>query len=327
MTIAVIIPYFQRSEGILASALASVFAQRDVEDVHIVVVDDGSPVPAQRELARLPAPTRFPVSVLTQQNAGPAAARNLGLAALAQDVRLVAFLDSDDIWTPEHLRNAVTALGQGHDFYFADFHQPGQTVSAFSRAGKLAPAAHPRIAGFESLHTYQGDMFAQIMMGNVIGTSTVVYAFDRFRAQRFDEEFYSAGEDYLFWIACARAGARFCFSSEHEAQYGYGVNIYAGSGWGTEGHLLRVQNEMKYRKRVANRFRLDETQRRFVANQIAQLRVAFVRDIVHRLRHRKPVPLKILGAQLKLDPATLFGLPMTAGRIALDALISRRSSN
>ena len=327
MTIAVVIPYFQRSEGILASALASVFAQRDVEGVRVVVVDDASPVPAQRELALLNAPTRFPVSVFAQQNAGPAAARNRGLDMLGEDVRLVAFLDSDDTWMPDHLRNATTALAQGHDFYFADFHQPGQIVSAFGRAARLAPAAHPRIAGFDTLHTYQGDMFAQITMGNVIGTSTVVYDFDRFRAQRFDEEFFSAGEDYLFWIACARAGARFCFSSDPEVQYGYGVNVYSGSGWGTEGNLLRVHYEMKYRKRVADRFELDETQRRYVTNQIAQLRIAFVRDVVHRLRHRKPVPLAVLGAQFRLDPATLFGLPITAARIALDALNSRRSSS
>ncbi len=47
MTIAVVIPYFQRKEGLLAQAIRSVIAQRDVDDVRIVVVDDASPIPAE----------------------------------------------------------------------------------------------------------------------------------------------------------------------------------------------------------------------------------------------------------------------------------------
>ena len=45
-TIAVIIPYFQREAGILRRALASVFAQTNAPSWEIIVVDDGSPVPA-----------------------------------------------------------------------------------------------------------------------------------------------------------------------------------------------------------------------------------------------------------------------------------------
>ena len=42
--IAVVIPYFQREPGILAKALKSVLASEAVEDVHVIVVDDESPV-------------------------------------------------------------------------------------------------------------------------------------------------------------------------------------------------------------------------------------------------------------------------------------------
>ena len=313
MTIAVVIPFYQRKPGLLASALASIFAQQDVEDVRVLVVDDSSPVPAAAEVAAL-GRTRFPVEVVLQPNGGPAAARNRGLGALGPEVRLVAFLDSDDVWTERHLAHAVEALGAGHDFYFADLNQPGQTVGGFARAGRIVVDDHPAIGDGGVLHRYAGDMFDQIISGNIIGTSTVVYDFERFRAQRFDEAFYSAGEDYLFWIACARAGARFCFSSEVEARYGYGVNVYAGSGWGTDGYLRRIHNEMRYRKRLLA-FDLTPAQRALMDEKIRTLRVEFADDVLHRLSHRKSLPMQQIREQWALDPATLMALPINMGQI------------
>ena len=233
---------------------------------------------------------------------------------MGADVRRVAFLDSDDAWTDGHLANAMRALDDGNDFYFSDLYQPGQTVGGFARAGRIDVDAHPRIGTDGTLHRYVGDMFDQIISGNVIGTSTVVYDFDRFRAQRFDEAFFSAGEDYLFWIACARAGARFCFSSTIEVQYGYGVNVYAGSGWGTDGYLRRIQNEMRYRKRLLD-FDLSPAQRRLIDGKIATLRYEFADDVVHRVSHRRPLPVPLLRDQWKLDPPTLMMLPINAGQI------------
>ena len=321
MTIAVIIPFFQRTTGLLGHALESVFAQTGVEDVRIVVVDDASPVPAAVELAALGI-TRFPVQVIVQANGGPAAARNRGLDALGHDVRYVAFLDSDDVWVDDHLRHAVEALEAGHDFYFADLLQPGQEVGGFARAGRIDVDAHPPIGSDGRLRSYAGDMFDQIISGNVIGTSTVVYDFGRFRAQRFDEAFFSAGEDYLFWIACARAGARFCFSSAVEARYGYGVNVYAGSGWGTDGYLLRIQNEMRYRKRLLA-FDLTPGQRDAMDDKIRTLRLEFADDLVHRVGRRKSVPLQVLKDQLRLDPTTIWSLPINAGQIVAKKIRGR----
>lgn len=313
MSLAVVIPFFQRAEGLLVHALQSVMAQSGIEDIRVVVIDDASPIAARDEVARLGS-ARFPIEVIVQQNGGPAAARNRGLDLLASDVRRVAFLDSDDVWTERHLANANEALDAGHDFYFSDLLQPGQTVGGFARAGRIASDAHPAIGSVGVLHSYAGDMFDQIISGNVIGTSTVVYDFDRFRTQRFDEAFFSAGEDYLFWIACARAGARFCFSSAVEAQYGYGVNVYAGSGWGTDGYLLRIQNEMRYRKRLL-KLGLTAAQHDLIHAKIRKLRIEFADDIVHRVSHRKSVPLDVLKAQFKLDPMTLTTLPIHAGQM------------
>ena len=74
--ITVVIPYFQREPGILARALASIAAQQACPlPVHVIVVDDASPVPTAQELAsvgRVP----YTVQVVQQPNGGPGSARN-----------------------------------------------------------------------------------------------------------------------------------------------------------------------------------------------------------------------------------------------------------
>lgn len=310
--IGVVIPYFQREPGILRRALASIATQRGgALPLHVVVVDDASPVPAAPEVAAL-GTLPFAVQVITQRNGGPGAARNTGLDALPAASRYVAFLDSDDEWSADHLQRAEIALDAGHDLYFADHFQLGQSVGAFARAGRIVPSQHPPIAGADDLHAYQGDMLDQIIRGNVIGTSTVVYRREPFAALRFRVEFTNAGEDYLFWMELARRGARVCFSGTVEATYGKGVNIFSGVHWGSEQHLLRLHNEIKFRKTVQREFDLTPQQANQVHHGIGDLRHAFAAGLLHRLTHLKSTSPGLLMRHLQLDPQSFVRLPATA---------------
>jgi succinoglycan biosynthesis protein ExoW len=313
MSIAVVVPYFQRKSGILAATLRSVLEQDCTDAIRVIVVDDASPVPAADEVASVPTRSNVDVRVIIQKNGGPAAARNAGLDALDDAVTHVAFVDSDDAWTPNHLSRAMLALSIGYDFYFADLYQLDQSVSGFVRGGRIDPARHRSLPGADDLHAFDGDMFDQIITGNVIGTSTVVFRRDAFRGLRFDENFFNAGEDYLFWIACARRQGRFCFSSLVEARYGEGVNVYSGSGWGTESFLLRVHNEMKYRKHLLTAFPLTQAQRVFVSERVRELRDSFVAGVIHRLGHRQSIDRRLLLAQARLDVTTLIQVPIMLG--------------
>ena len=308
--ITVVIPYFQREPGILARALASIAAQQACPlSVHVIVVDDASPVPADAEIAGMDCMAQ-PVQVIVQSNGGPGAARNTGLAHAPQGTRYIAFLDSDDEWTPDHLARAVVALDCGYDFYFADLYQLGQTTAAFARAGRIRVAEHPVLpCPFSGLHGYHGDMFDQIIRGNLIGTPTVVYDFERFGAHRFKTEFTNAGEDYLFWMELVRGGAKIAFSSRAEVRCGKGVNVYAGSGWGSDQHLLRVHNEIKYRLTTRILFALTDSQRVHIQTCVRDLRRSFARDLLHRLAHRKPLPWRVLQQHFRLDPLSFVGLP------------------
>lgn len=309
--ITVVIPYFQRESGILSRALASIAAQQACPlPVHVIVVDDASPIPATQELAGI-GKTPYTVQVVQQPNGGPGAARNTGLDHAPQGTRYIAFLDSDDEWTPDHLSRAVAALEAGFDFYFADHYQLGQETGAFSRAGRLQTREHPPLAGLLSgMHAYRGDMLDQIIRGNLIGTSTVVYSFTGFPLQRFRVEFTNAGEDYLFWMELVRGKARIAFSTQIEARYGRGVNIYAGSGWGSDQHLLRLHNELKYRITTTRLFALTSTQRAHIQTCVRDLRRSFARDLLHRLGHRKRLPWKVLKQHFMLDPWGMLRLPI-----------------
>ena len=320
--ITVIIPYYQKAPGILAKALASIAAQQGCPlPMHVIVVDDASPAPTGPELASA-GPMPCPVQVIAQANAGPGAARNIGLDNAPAGTRFVAFLDSDDEWTPDHLARAVAALDSGYDFYFADLIQLGATVGAFQRAGRIQLQDHPAIPDTpHGIHRYTGDLLDQTIRGNLIGTPAVVYRFDSFRANRFRAEFKNAGEDYLFWMEIAHSGARVAFSSQCEVRCGRGVNIYASSGWGTDQHMLRIHNEMKYRKLTGQLFPLKALQQEHIAHCVDDLRLAFARDLLHRIRHRKPLPWPVLKQHFKLDPWSFFGLPVTI----LQSVYSRQS--
>jgi succinoglycan biosynthesis protein ExoW len=298
--ISVVIPYFQRKSSILLKAVQSALDQQGIGELEILIVDDASPVSARSELASIPEHQAHKIRIIEQANAGPAAARNKALANVSKDSEYVAFLDSDDVWIPNHLSNALAALEQGYDFYFTDFFQLNQTVSAFNRAKRIDVNQHPKLAGRENLHVYAGNMFDQILTGNIIGTSTVVYRYASFPSQRFREEFVYAGEDYLFWLDLTSNTKRIAFSSLCEVTYGAGVNIFAGSGWGTEKSLIRLHYEMKYKKAIARLFELSEAQARHNDAMIRSLRKSFVADVLHRVRHRRGTD-GVLAKQLRVD--------------------------
>jgi succinoglycan biosynthesis protein ExoW len=319
--ISVIIPYYQKDAGILAKALASIRAQKACPyALDVIVVDDSSPAPVAPELARVGA-LPFHVQVIRQPNGGPGAARNAGLNRVAPGTRYIAFLDSDDEWLPDHLARAVTALDGCHDFYFADFYQLDQDLSAFARAKKIDTTQHRLLPTDKAgLHGYQGDMLDQIMTGNIIGTPTVVYDFERFKTQRFDTRFTTAGEDYLFWMALVNKGAKIAFSSCPEVRCGRGVNIYSGSNWGSHQFLLRVQNELNYRKETLKLYGLTSTQRTYLNKCMGQLRFSFSSDLFHRITHSKNIPIKFLLLHIKNDPLTYFLMPIFFMQIVLNKI-------
>jgi glycosyltransferase involved in cell wall biosynthesis len=105
MVVSVIIPLYNK-ERFIARAIRSVCTQT-FSDFELIVVDDGS-TDAGADLARQCGDSR--VRIISQENAGPGAARNAGIHAAKGE--LLAFLDADDEWLPDFLRQSLAILKQ-----------------------------------------------------------------------------------------------------------------------------------------------------------------------------------------------------------------------
>ena len=132
--VSVIIPVYNGARY-LRAALESVFAQTYCS-FEVVVVDDGS-TDDSGDIAQ-----SFPeVRYMRQENQGVAAARNNAIEAARGE--FFAFLDQDDLWTPEKLRVQVSHLLSHPDLGYTLTHQqffldPGATLPAWFRKELLA---------------------------------------------------------------------------------------------------------------------------------------------------------------------------------------------
>ena len=283
--IAVIIPYYQKKQGILQRALNSIAGQSDFEHIdEIVVIDDGSPIPAKDELKNLSGKLSVKITVLEQPNGGVSKARNAGLKYLANKAtNIVAFLDSDDIWEPEHIRSMLLAFDQGADFYFSNFCQLNQTVGAFERAKRINFEDHLLID--DELYHYQGDMLEQILTGNLIGTPTVGYRFDKYSSLRFQENLSFAGEDYLFWLDIAEKKPKILFSKALNVVCLEGVNIFSSAKWGSKHLSLRLRDEICFRKKVLQSYTLTEDTRAGLGKKIKENQRSLIKNALSTVKN------------------------------------------
>lgn len=323
--IAIVTPYFQRKEGLLPKALESAFRQTLGERILPIVVDDGSPVSARAEVAKLPGDLQQRVLVIEQANGGAGSARNRALDHVPVGTQFVAFLDSDDSWRPDHLANALAALQTGHDAYFSDwwsYNFPDRTN--FERIGSLRPDGHVPVSGVSNAYQLGVSPIEHILSdgGGVIQTSTVVYRYEKFPDLRFREEFYN-GQDFFFWMDLGERGADFVFSTTVDADNGEGINIYQGAGWGTERSLQRLRNELFVWTSVNRFYSLTGTQRAANKKTIRNLQQGVVRDVLYRVRRRMPISGKLIRDIVRFDPSVLLIAPFVPLKVLLQHLIQR----
>ncbi len=104
-TISVVIPAYN-AEKWISQTIKSV-QQQTFSDWEIIVIDDGS---TDSTLEILKGIVDERLKVFSYENAGVSVARNRGLAHSAGE--FIAFLDADDLWTPDCLELFLAALKQ-----------------------------------------------------------------------------------------------------------------------------------------------------------------------------------------------------------------------
>lgn len=186
----VVIPC-HNAEDTIAESLLSVRTQ-SLSPVEIIVVDDGSTDESCKVIESL-----FPeVTLLRQQNAGAATARNVG--AVASRGNFVAFLDADDVWLPYHLEALSSAA-----LAFPDVLMVGSRAPHRTRKEGLKRVSNTR-RRIKSVR--RTDFFAETRRRRVAGSvnmSSVAFAGKIFREMGLRFPSVLLAEDYAFFCEVA----------------------------------------------------------------------------------------------------------------------------
>jgi hypothetical protein len=175
----------------IASALAQ--SRRDFE---LIVIDDGSTDETATRVSTYAAADRR-VRLHRQQNAGPAAARNVGFE-LARG-RYVSILDSDDLWLPDYLELMVGALETAPDAAFAYTRAWVMEVATNKIRRETWPVSLPTIppGAAALLHA--------LILENFVYSSTTIRRDVLSRVGGYDP-WVGVAEDYELWLRIAAAG-------------------------------------------------------------------------------------------------------------------------
>lgn len=123
--VSIIMPTYNRADSIV-HAVNSVLKQT-YPSIEVLVVDDGSTDHTRSVLENIEG-----IRYILQEHGGQAKARNTGLQHASG--KIIASLDSDDIWYPDFLETCVAKLVAGnYDFVFANWDQQWEdgTVTDF----------------------------------------------------------------------------------------------------------------------------------------------------------------------------------------------------
>ena len=207
--VSVVIPAYN-AEATLDETLRSVRAQTH-RALEIIVVDDGS-TDGTRWIAEQHAAADARVRVVSQDNAGVAAARNRGWLGAQSD--LIAFVDADDLWAPTKIERQLQALQSGGPRVGLVY---CWAVRIFSQSEMFTVWEGPR---------WEGDVLDQAMAGNFIGngSSPLVRRQALIDANGFDSRLRRYGaegcEDRLFYCRVAEKH-HFAVVPDHLLGYRY----------------------------------------------------------------------------------------------------------
>ena len=106
--ISVVIPLYNK-ESCIRKTIDSILSQ-SFRDFEIVIVDDGSSDGSAKIVSSIPDDR---IRLITKVNGGPSSARNRGIEEAKGDY--VAFIDADDIWSPDYLKEMVDLMADFPD--------------------------------------------------------------------------------------------------------------------------------------------------------------------------------------------------------------------
>ena len=191
--VSVIIPAYN-AEAVIERALKSVFTQTTLP-AEILVIDDGSQDKTQAVVQKLADKAPVPVRLISQKNAGAAAARNAGIQKAKGKV--IAFLDADDAWRPAKVERSLEEIEK---------RQLGFVAHNFiQRPEGTRGEKDVTINGAKNYKRYQHNPLVGLYLRPFVQTSSVVVQKKVLeQAGLFNPHFHSAHDHDLF-LRCFHA--------------------------------------------------------------------------------------------------------------------------
>ncbi len=196
MTFSVVIAAYEAASTV-GGAIESVLAQTR-EDFEVAVVDDGSSDDTAR-VAEAAAAGDPRISVHSQANAGPSAARNRGISATGG--KYVSMLDSDDLWLPGYLAEMGRALDLDSDagFAYTEAWELNDASGRFLKPTTMARQNPPT-------QTLPQERFvAELMQRNFVYNAVTVRRSVLEQVGGYDPGMRHS-EDYELWLRIAASG-------------------------------------------------------------------------------------------------------------------------
>ena len=198
IAVSVIIPAYKVAPFI-RETLDSVFAQT-FTDFEVIVINDDSPDTRQLEQELETYWGR--IVYLKQPNQGAGAARNAGLRVARGE--FVAFLDGDDVWLPDFLREQLELIQSdgGYDLVYADAVNFGDDYFD----------THTNMAHNPS----QGEVtFIKLLCGacNIVTSTVLARREPIMRVGCFNEQFVNS-QDFDLWLRLAKDNAKITYQKK-----------------------------------------------------------------------------------------------------------------
>ena len=260
--VSVVIPAYN-AHAFVARALDSVLAQT-YSPFEILLVNDGSPDTALLEQALTPYRDR--IRYFCQGNRGPSAARNLAIREAHGSV--IAFLDCDDAWFPEHLTRQVALLESDPNLQlvYADslLIRGRETVGhAFGTEPQHPPVTLEKL----------------LMEQCTVATSTTVASRQALiEAGLFDERFRRC-EDFDLWLRICFRGGGISYSPEPS------VSHYLTENSLTSDTFLLKRARIEIYEKTASTLPLSAAQRELIRSLVSFTEANCQKDLLKEYLH------------------------------------------
>jgi len=253
-TVSVVIPSYKTAH-LIADCLESVFAQT-YKDFEVMVVNDGSPDTPELEQVLKPYAGR--IIYIKQENKRAAGARNTAIQQARGE--FLAFLDSDDTWTPDHLAGQMQLFAQyptldlvySNALLVGDPEREREFMEQCPSYGQ---------ATFDALVVER----CQIPISTVVARKRAIV-----KAGMFDEKLLRC-DDYDMWVRTAF----------HGAKIGYSRTVQARMAIGRPGSLSQERSKMveaywSILEKFKRTLPLSDADRDVVDRRAAEIRVRYL---------------------------------------------------